>query len=311
MVERTEISEDLSMRHLYAALIIACGLFALLSVPSHEVSAQGKAAALQVGMPQTFFHDVPPVLIKFATEPFSKVIRDATGMSGELLVGVDAFAVARDLIEKKLQLAVFHSFEFGWVQLKHPELRPLMVAVNSQRSVSAYVFVREDSSYKSFTDLKGKEFSLPKKTREHCRIFVEQQCQYDAACGSKAFFGQVVRSANVEKAMDDVCLGKLDAVVVDAIGVEFYKDLKPGCFDRLRKLPEQVTVPPPVIAYCEGVLDAKTMSLLRSCLQNAHSTPMGAEMMKMWKITSFDPVPANYADAVNACIKTYPCPSTK
>jgi ABC-type phosphate/phosphonate transport system substrate-binding protein len=294
-----------------AAFSIVCVLFAMLAMPSREVSAQGGTAALQVGMPQTFFHDMPPILVKFATEPFSKLIRDATGMSGELVVGVDALAVARDLVEKKLQLAVFHSFEFGWVQQKHPELRPLMVAVNSQRSVSAYVYVRDDSSFKSFAELKGRDFALPKKTREHCRIFVEQQCHSDAACGSKAFFGQVVRSPNVETAMDDLCLGKVDAAVVDAIGVEFYKDLKPGCFDRLRKLPESATVPPPVIAYCEGGLDTRTLSLLRSCLQDAHATPLGTEMMKMWKITSFDPVPASYADAVSACVKTYPCPGVK
>jgi ABC-type phosphate/phosphonate transport system substrate-binding protein len=278
---------------------------------THEVTAQPAASVLRVGMPRTFFHDVPPVLVKIATDPFATVIRNATGTTGELIVGTDALAVARDLGDRKLQLAVFHSFEYGWVREKFPELRPLMLAVNSQRSVSAYILVRRDSELVTFADLKGKDLSLPRRSREPTRQYVERRCISDGVCGSKDFFGHIVSPPNVEVALDELCQGKVPAVAVDAIGLEFYKDLKPGCFKRLKVLAESGPFPPAVVVHWKGALDNKTLALLTDCLQNAHSTPLGAEMMKMWKITSFDPVPANYNAAVAACIKRYPCPEPR
>ncbi len=296
------------MRRTLCALISFCVcMLAMLAVPTREVSAQADGLALNVGMPATFFHDVPPVLIKFATEPFSTVLRETTGISGELVVSPDAFATARDLCTNKLQLGVFHSFEFGWVQQKHPELRPLMVAINSQRAVSAHVMVRKDDSITSFAGLRGKDFSLPKRTREPCRLYLQHRCKLEGGCGSNEFFSHVVPSANVETALDELCKGKFAAVVVDSIGLEFYKSLKPGCFARLKVLAE-AEFPPAVIAYRPGGLDEAIIGQLRQGMCEAHKTELGREMMKMWKITSFDPVPADYTTSVAACIKTYPCP---
>ncbi len=296
-------------RTLCAVFGILIGLAAALAVPSRNVQAGG--AAVRVGLPRTFFNDVPPILVQIATEPFSAIIRDTTGVGGELVVVNDAFTVGQQLADHTLQLAVLHSFEFGWVQQKHPQLRPLMVAVNSQGSVSAYVLVRKDSELTLFAELKGKEFSLPKRTREHTRLYLEHQCHDDGSCGSRDFFGHVVGSANVETALDDLCQGKVQAAVVDAIGLEFYKDLKPGCFARLRVLAESGAFPPPVVVYYAGGVGDDVITRIQDGLRNAHKTEMGREMMKMWKLTSFEPVPENYAQAVAACLKTYPGPDVK
>ena len=297
-------------RTLCAVTALLTCLLAILTIPTREVSAQAGSAgasAVRVGMPATFFHDLPPILVSFATEPFRTVLRETTGLKGELVISGDAFATADALSANKLQLGVFHSFEYGWVREKHPELKPLMVAINAQRAVSAHVLVRKDSTLTSFADLKGKEFSLPKRTREPCRLYIEHHCKADGACGSKEFFSHVVASANVETALDDLCRGTVEAAVVDSLGLEFYKDLKPGCFARLKVLAE-AEFPPAVIAYRPGALDGATIDQLCQGMCAAHKTELGREMMKLWKITSFDPVPANYDEAVAACIKTYPSP---
>lgn len=282
-------------------------MLAMLAVPTREVSAQPDEPAVRVGMPATFFHDLPPLLVKFATEPFRTVLRETTGTGGELVVCADAFAAARDVCANKLQLGVFHSFEFGWAQQKYPELRPLMIAFNSQRSVSAHVLVLKESTITSFAELKGKEFCVPKLTREPCRLYIRHCCKLDGGCDSKEFFRHIDYTANVETALDELCKGKYAAAVVDSIGLEFYKSLKPGCFARLKVLAE-AEFPPAVIAYRPGGLDEETIGQLRQGMCAAHKTELGREMMKLWKITSFDPVPADYAEAVAACIKTYPCP---
>jgi ABC-type phosphate/phosphonate transport system substrate-binding protein len=286
-------------------------LFLLVLTVGPAPDAQAGSAPVRIGMVQTFFHDVPTALVQLVTEPFSTIMRETTGLNGALVAGGDAFAVARQLSDGKLQLAVFHGHEFAWIQKKHPELRPLMVAINSQRSVCAYVLVRKDCDAGSFADLKGKDLAIPKRTREHCLVYVERHCQDDGACGSKQFFGHVVRPANVETALDDLCQGKSQAVLVDSIGLEFYKDLKPGAFDRLKIVAQSQDFPPAVIAYRPGAVSEEAIAHVRDGLQSAHKTDMGRDMMKMWKITSFDPVPATYARCLSECLKAYPSPEAK
>lgn len=296
-------------RSLCALTGLALCLSALISGSARHASAG--ASAVRIGMVQTFFHDVPKPLISFATEPFKQVMRDTAGINGELIIGPDAFAVGRDLSANKVQLGVFHGHEFAWVQHKHPEIKALMIAVHAQYPVSAYVLVPSASAATCFADLKGKDFSVPRRTKEHCRVFVERHCQGDGICASKDYFGHIVNSANVETALDDLCAGKFDAAIVDSIGLEFYKELQPGRFNKLKVLKQSDAFPPAVIAYRQGGLDEPTLARVRDGLSSAHKTDMGREMMKMWKITSFEPVPAAFGQTLSECIKAYPMPEAK
>jgi len=284
------------------------GLLATLVATAGALHGRPKAdgATLRVGLPRTFFHDVPDPLVKVIIEPFSTVIRDTAGTEGELVVVDDASSIARQLIDNKLQLAMMHGFEFGWVQQTHPTLRPLVVAIEDQKSSSAYVLVRKDSELTSFADLKGKELAQPRRTREHCRLFIEHRCRHDSGCGSTEYFKQVIGPANVEAALDGLCQGKIQAVLVDSIGLEFYKDLKPGCFARLKVLMESEPFPPPVVVYQQGALSDEVLGSLKNSLRGATKTEMGRELMKMWRLASFEPVPDTYGPAVAKCLKTYP-----
>jgi ABC-type phosphate/phosphonate transport system substrate-binding protein len=127
--------------------LLAC-LFALASGPFPQAYAGN--APLRVGMAQSFFHDMTKPLIDSVTEPFVAIVKETAGLSGELVVVGDSIAVAKQLDDNKLQLGVYHGFEFAWVQQKHPELRPLMIAVNSKQALRAYVLVQKDSPAKAF-----------------------------------------------------------------------------------------------------------------------------------------------------------------
>jgi hypothetical protein len=267
---------------------------------------------VKIGMAQTFFHDVSKVLIAFATEPFKVIVRDTTGLAGELAVGGDAFSVARDIEGGKFQLGIFHGFEFAWVHKERPDLKPLMLAVHSEHAVTAYVLVRKEGAPAAFTNLRGKAIGVPKGTQEHCRLYLDRTCR---ECANSAFcvaprdyFAHVVSPANVETALDELCLGKHDAVIVDSIGLEFYKDLKPGCFRRLQVLTQSEAFLPPVIAYREGAVSRKTLAKFEAGLRSANKTEMGKELLKMWKITSFEPIPANFAEQLESSLKAYPPP---
>jgi hypothetical protein len=197
------------------------------------------------------------------------------------------------------------------VQQKYPELKAFMVAVHAQYQVEAFVMVPATSPAVSFAGLRGKDLSVPRRTKEHCRAFIERQCQGGGTCGSKDFFGHIVSSPNVETALDDLWAGKLDAAVIDSIGLDFYRELKPGRFNKLKVLAHSEAFPPAVIAYRQGTLSEATLTKIRDGLCSAHKTPIGEEMMKMWGITSFEPAPATYGQALAECLKRYPLPETK
>jgi len=149
---------------------------------------------------------------------------------------------------------------------KHPEIKALMIAVHAQYPVSAYVLVPGASAATCFADLKGKDFSVPRRTKEHCRVFVERHCQGDGVCASMDYFSHIVNSANVETALDDLFAGKFDAAIVDSIGLDFYKELQPGRFNKLKILKQSEAFPPAVIAYRQGGLDEPTLARVRDGL---------------------------------------------
>jgi ABC-type phosphate/phosphonate transport system substrate-binding protein len=272
----------------------------------------GAACPVKIGMVQTFFHDLPKPVIALATEPFKKVMRDTTGLTGELAVGADAFSVAGDIEGGRFQCGIFHGHEFAWVQKKHPELKPVMIAVHREHTVTAYVLVRKEGAPAAFSDLRGKDIGVPKMTREHCRLYLERTCRGCCNPASrlapKDYFAHVAAPANVETALDELCHGKYAAVLVDSVGLAFYKDLKPGCFNRLQVLTQSEAFIPAVIAYRQGTVNSATLATFAAALRSADRTELGKEMLKMWKISSFEPIPANFAQQLEASIKAYPPP---
>jgi ABC-type phosphate/phosphonate transport system substrate-binding protein len=263
---------------------------------------------VRIGMVSTLFTDIPPALVEFVGGPFKTLMKEFTGLNGQLKVGGDAYEVARKLTDRTLDLAVFHGFEFGWARQKYPELRPLTIAVSKYRQVHAFLVVRADSDAKSFNDLRGKDLGFPRKSKEHCRLFMERSCSDCGQCGAKRFFNQVTASANVDDALDDVLRGRLQGVVTDNMALEEYEQIKPGCFARLKVIKQSDPFPPAVIAYREGALDADTLKRFRDGMISANLSARGRDMMSIFKMTAFEPVPDDYGQMVAEILRHYPAP---
>ena len=239
----------MSQRTLFGAGLALCMLGLTVAVPAGESKSTDP---VRIGMVSSLFNDIPPGLVEFAGGPFKMMVKEFTGLDGQLKVGGDAYEVGRKLSTRELDLAVFHGFEFGWARQKYPGLRPLTIAVSKFRQVNAFLVVRSDSDIKTFGDLSGKDVGFPRKSKEHCRIFMERSCVDFAQCGSKRFFNQVFASANADDAMDDVLRGKLQAVVTDNASLEEYEQFKPGCYARLKVIKQSEPFPPAVVAFYEG-----------------------------------------------------------
>jgi ABC-type phosphate/phosphonate transport system substrate-binding protein len=295
---------------MHLSLAVLAVLFPpLLSLIEANEPQEIAGESVRIGMVSTLFRDTPEPLVLAMMQPFGAMMRAQTGLTGKLMPGGDACQLGQLLAEDKVQLAVFHGVEFAWARQQHPELRPLMIAVNQDPHVQAFLVVREGSAVTGFADLKGKVLALPRKSREHCHMFLERRCQ---GCGQEAdhFFAKIATPPNTEEAFEDVVDGLVDAAVVDSISLDCYKRRKPARSAQLKLVQRSEIFPAAVVAYHPGVLGEDALTAFREGMLRANKSALGRQLMTLWKLTAFQPVPADYEQTLTDIVKAYPAPIT-
>jgi ABC-type phosphate/phosphonate transport system substrate-binding protein len=296
------------MKQRTAALASSALCLALATVPAPATDRQSPSDPIKVGMSKSIFVDVPSVLVQIIAPWFNALTKECTGLNGHMVVGGDCFELCKKLERNEVQLTCLQGIEYAWVHEKHPDMVPMMVAIYCHHQLKANLVVRKDSSVSGFGDLRGKDLAYPMKSKEHCRLFLDRHCNECGQCDPGAFFSQVTRPASMEGALDDVCGGRSAACIVDAETLEYYQNLKPGCRARLRVVKQSETFPPAVICYRKGVLSEETLAKFRNGMILAHKNEKNREMMAMFMITSFEPLPTDYFQTVGDILKTYPSP---
>jgi ABC-type phosphate/phosphonate transport system substrate-binding protein len=287
---------------------LTAGLLSLPPTPAAQ-NELNQARAVRIGLVGTLFRDVPPATAQMSLSPFRALMHAQTGLNGELLTVPNALALGQQLHEDKLDFGVFHGVEFAWAQEKHADLLPLVIAINRHRELRALLVGRNDCQATDFPALKGKAVALPRRSREHCHLFLERAC-LEQGSTPKAFFAEVVEHSSVEAALDDVVRGKVPAAVVDGVSLEFYEQEKPGCFARLKTLRQSPVFPAAVVAYHRGALDEATLNRFRDGMISANQNTRSRELMVLWKLTAFEPIPAGYQQTLTSIRKAYPAPSS-
>ena len=172
--------------------------------------------------------------------------------------------------------------------------------------MKAYEIVAKNSKFTTIADLRGKVLDMPMQTKEHCHVFMQKNCN-DNAANWQAFFKSVSRSKSSIKAMDDICQGKFDAVILDTIALEFYKDIKGPFFEQnLRVLQQSDSFPSPVIVVKEGALDPATLKKFQDGLTTANKLEDARDVLSMWQIEGFEAIPQNYGKLLADALKAYP-----
>ena len=263
------------------------------------------AAPMRVGLVESLFRDTPAPLVQAIMKPFKALMESQTGLSGHLVPGIAADDLGQQLKDDKVQLGVFHGFEFAWARQRHPELKPLMIAVNQQRYLRAHVLVRDDCPATCLADLKGKTLAVARRTREHCHLFVERRLR---TCGAtaKEFFGRVVTPNSAEDAIDGVVSGLVTAVLADGVALDWYRERKPTRAPRLKTLEQSEVFPASVVAYRASALDDATLRRFRHGMITAKDNPRGQQLMALCQITSFEPIPDDFEQLLTDIVKAYP-----
>lgn len=285
--------------------MLAAALAALLAYLPAGAEESTRPTPVRIGLVKTLFRDQPESLVRAVVQPFGAMMEEQTGVPGELICAGDALQLGQLLADDKVQLGVFHGIEFAWARQQHPELRPLMIAVNQDCHLRASLVVRKEARAESMIDLKGMTLALPRGTREHCLLFLQRRCQ---ECGLEAprLFAKITTPPNVEEALDDLVDNDVQAALVDNVSLECFKRRKPGRYARLRVAQESEVFPAGVLAYKEGAISEDILNRFRDGMVEANKTPLGRQLMTLWRLTSFEPVPADYEETLANIVKAYP-----
>jgi ABC-type phosphate/phosphonate transport system substrate-binding protein len=241
--------------------------------------------------------------------PFSALVYQHTGINGQIHIGGDAFQLASQVDKGKMDLGLFQGFEFAWVQMKFPKLKPLMIAEDHQPYVSVLLVTRSDSDITGFHDLRGKRVSLPMQSGGHCYLYLDCQCDKES-CAPEKFFAKVVKHDSFEHGLDGVATGKVDAVIVDSLSLQRYGVVHPGRAPLLKTVDKTVKFPSPVVAYREGGLDQQTLTTFRQGMLKANKNPESRGLMTLWRLTAFAAVPDDYQQTLDNIRKAFPAGTT-
>jgi ABC-type phosphate/phosphonate transport system substrate-binding protein len=287
------------------AVAAALGIF-VSPLPAEEATRQPDP--VKIGMVSSLFKEIPKSILPVVMQPFATLMQQQTGLAGQILPAGEYTTLGQELAKDKFQLGVFHGVEFAWAKLKHPDLQPLMIAINQDRHLRAYLVVRADMDGNCLDDLEGQILAIPRGTREHCLLFLDKYCR---KCGHepKDFFAQITTPPNPEDALDKVFDDEVQATVVDGPALGSYKRRKPGRFEQLQTLLISEKFPAGVVAYHSGTLDVETLRRFREGMMNANKCPLGRQLMTLWKLTAFEPVPADYEQTLAEIVVAYPPPS--
>jgi ABC-type phosphate/phosphonate transport system substrate-binding protein len=288
-----------------AVLAVSASLPAWILGRSAGAEEVARTAPVRIGVASSMFRDTPEPMVQIMMKPLKSLLETQTGLNGQMVAGADALALGNELADDKVQLAVFHGFEFAWVLQKHPEFKPLIIAVNPPSCAKVSVIVRKECTAKDLADLKGKKLTVAQHTREHCHLFLERRCPQ---CPAK-FFAEVSTPADFEDALDAIVDGAADATVIDGSCLDTYAQRKPGRYARLKTLIQSEPFPWAVVVCNPANFDEASQKRFREGMINAKQTPKGQQLLTLCRITGFEKVPPDFEKELKEIAKAYPPPA--
>lgn len=285
-------------------LILAVGLLS-----AGGVSAQS-AGGVKIGMVQGMFRDVNPAVVQAMSRPLRELIARQSGLTGDVQILPDAFALSDQMAAGRFDLGVFHGFEYAWVRERNPNLQPVVVTVPPGRWLRTLVVVRADNKLSGLADMKDESVLVPRGAKAHVHLYLERERER-AKLSANVATPKLKPLITPEEALDQVVSGDATAAVIDSANLTGYQNLQPGAARQLRVLCESERFPPTVMAYNKGTSDPNCIEQIRRLLLNANQTPAGKPLMMLWSLQGFEDVPTDYEAALKAVRAAYPPPAVK
>jgi ABC-type phosphate/phosphonate transport system substrate-binding protein len=264
---------------------------------------------VRIGFPDALFKDVPKPIINAAVGPFQKMIQRQIGLHGTMRIVTDYAELADEIKNGKIDLAVFHGFEYAWVK-HHPCLVPIVITNPMCGKVQACLVVHVNCKAKNPQQLKGACVGVPKGTKAHCTMFLKYLHETaDIAAGDCSPMPSKPAGLTPEEVLDNVVTGDCEAALVDIANFQNYQKFRPGLGKQLKVLAESEMLPPAVVVYRKGALTTDQVKRVREGLLDCHKTASGRAFTMFWQLDGFKDVSDAYHQALEKSLKDYPAPA--
>ncbi len=267
------------------------------------------ADAIPIGIVSSLFQDDRLQKQGILVEPFQRLVRLQTGLPCAVEFSEDYMHLGQDLTDGKLTLGVFQGIEFAWARERYPELKPLLVIVNQLPFQQAQLVIRADSAAKGFPDLRGKKLAMARSTRVHQSLYLDRACHAGGRCKPENYFDKLARPTSAEDGLDDLVDGVHDAMVADRVAWESYQRRKPARAQRLKVLHSSEVFPATAVAYVPGRLSQERLKQFEEGMLRADKNIVGRQLLSLWYVSGFAPVPAEYEKTLVDIKKTYESPA--
>lgn len=284
---------------------VALLAFAVAAAAPTGPAARAADPALTLGLVSGMFRDRQPAVIQVLARPFCDLVAKQVGAESRVELEDDAAALTDRLRDGKVQLGVYHGFEFAWAQQQCDDLVPLLVARPAGGGATAALVVPADGPAKAVADLADAAVLVPRGAKAHTLVFLDKlRDGLDAHAARPA----AKADQTPEDVLTAVAAGTAAAALVDGCALEGYKVLHPGGGKALRVLAASEEFPPAVVCYRKGGLTDDQVKQVRDGLTACAKTPSGKVLMSLWNLEGFEAPPKGHQAALDAILKAYPPP---
>lgn len=271
---------------------------------SAEPADKPPQASIDVGMSNRMIQNIPKENRSGVADPLMKLMKEQTGIQGNIKYLPDAMTLAAELNEGKVLMGVFQGHEFAWAKAKYPKLTPIVVAVPMQPA-QAFILVSWDSKATKISDVSKQKVSLTSPLSDFCTLFLDKEKE-EHLKGSD--FAGRIEAKTATDAIFDVIEGKAGCTIVDNSTLKFFQKVYPGPAQSVRVLGQSPAFPNACVAVKKNGLDETTVNKFRDTLLKAHSLQGTEPLLTSWKLKNFAKVPDDYDQALSAVLKQFPTP---
>jgi ABC-type phosphate/phosphonate transport system substrate-binding protein len=285
-------------RFLYLFLFFLLPLLALQAEPPMPRPEE----PLKVGLMANIFGNLDQQKAVSQVKTMGDEVSKRTGVKADFTVVPDLPTLEKDLKAGKLQMAILHGIEYAWLRPSLGEARPLLIAVPEQTSLQSLVLTAANTPAKKLEDLKGQPFALSADTPFHVNFFLRR-----TVTGSPEQFFRIQATKTSEDAMEDVIDDKAKATAVSESVWSNFQEIKPGRAKRLKVLLQSPHFPAPVlIVRSKDAADPKLVDRFEKSMLQIHESDAGRQTLTLWRLKSFQKVPAEFTQQLEMVAKQYP-----
>lgn len=216
-------------------------------------------------------------------------------------------ALAKQLLEDQLQLAIMPGIEYGWLGPMFAKLTPIATVFTSDIRLKACLVAHADMPVKSLLDLAGKTIALPKKSQFHTHVFLHHALAKLGAQPS-GFFDNALITGDVNEGIECVVDKEATAVLVDMDSWQGYQERKPGRAKKLTMIAQSEAFPTAAVLHHPENWKADDLKQMKEALYTAHQKPFSRQILNFWRISKFVPHSAEYEQVVKHIVREIPQP---